>query len=155
MNDAEVLHLVKHKHIAPYQLEGALNDPLRGVHIRRILFEQAMLPKFVEGLKSIPFQPFDYELVIDLRKTVFLSFSCNLTNSDWNCFVPFLFRQPGHRRMLRKRGRLRRSSNRTGWPVVNRRRVNSRAHGHDRRLLSRFYQPWCQSYKSCKHNDSS
>jgi hypothetical protein len=64
LTDPEVLHLVKNKHIAPYQLEGALNDPLRGVHIRRILYEQAMLPSLADGLRSIPYTPFDYDLVI-------------------------------------------------------------------------------------------
>nr|AKO63319.1 3-hydroxy-3-methylglutaryl coenzyme A reductase 2 [Leptinotarsa decemlineata] len=62
LNDEEVILLVKHKHIATYQLEKALDNPERGVKIRRkIVSNEANSLKALTGL---PFRNYDYSKVM-------------------------------------------------------------------------------------------
>ncbi|XP_076658313.1 HMG coenzyme A reductase isoform X2 [Halictus rubicundus] len=62
LTDEEVIQLVKHKHIAAYQLEKAVGDMERGVKIRRLILAEA--GKFVEELVNLPYKEYDYSLVL-------------------------------------------------------------------------------------------
>lgn len=63
LSDDEVLLLIKNKHIAAYQVEKAVDDPERGVGIRRKLLERDLL---VESpvLKDLPYKNYDYSKVM-------------------------------------------------------------------------------------------
>ncbi|XP_035702065.1 3-hydroxy-3-methylglutaryl-coenzyme A reductase isoform X2 [Folsomia candida] len=61
LTDAEVIALVNAKHIPAYQLEKAVEDPERGVNIRRKLLALSGEQYFNEGL---PFQNYDYSKVM-------------------------------------------------------------------------------------------
>ncbi|GJQ67405.1 Hmgcr [Trypoxylus dichotomus] len=62
LNDDEILLLVKHHTISPYKLEKAVNNPERGVHLRRrIIGESARLSVAIENL---PYKNYDYSKVM-------------------------------------------------------------------------------------------
>lgn len=61
LNDKEVILLVKQKHIPLYQIEKAVNDPERGVGIRRQIV--GMDGNFVAALVGLPFKNYDYTKV--------------------------------------------------------------------------------------------
>lgn len=61
--DEEVIQLVETKHIAAHQLEKILNNPLRGVEVRRkIVGKQAA--NLRQALASLPYKHYDYQLVM-------------------------------------------------------------------------------------------
>ncbi|XP_013784164.1 3-hydroxy-3-methylglutaryl-coenzyme A reductase-like [Limulus polyphemus] len=62
LTDEEILILVEHKYIAPYKLESVLNNPERGVHIRRQLVTKSS--NCSSGLNDLPYEHYDYSLVI-------------------------------------------------------------------------------------------
>lgn len=62
LTDEEVIQLVKHKHIAAYQLEKAVGDMERGVGIRRLIIAEA--GKFLEELYDLPYKNYDYSKVL-------------------------------------------------------------------------------------------
>ncbi|XP_022901116.1 3-hydroxy-3-methylglutaryl-coenzyme A reductase-like [Onthophagus taurus] len=62
LSDEEVIRLVKNKTIAPYQLEKAVNNPERGVGIRRKIFGEN--GKFDEALINLPYKDYDYSKVM-------------------------------------------------------------------------------------------
>jgi len=60
--DEEIIQLVEKKHIACHQLEKILNNPMRGVEVRRkIIGKQENMGK---GLKNLPFKHYDYKPVM-------------------------------------------------------------------------------------------
>lgn len=61
LNDKEVILLVKQKHIPPYQIEKAVNDPERGVGIRRQIV--GMDGNFITALVGLPYKNYDYTKV--------------------------------------------------------------------------------------------
>ncbi|KAK9889095.1 hypothetical protein WA026_004368 [Henosepilachna vigintioctopunctata] len=62
LRDDEVIMLVENKHIPAYQLEKAVEDPERGVGIRRrILGTQA---KVAEAIANLPYKTYNYEQVM-------------------------------------------------------------------------------------------
>ncbi|VEN46911.1 unnamed protein product [Callosobruchus maculatus] len=62
LTDDEVILLVKHKHIAAYQIEKAVDDHERGVGIRRkILGREANV---LQALADLPYRNFDYGKVL-------------------------------------------------------------------------------------------
>lgn len=61
LSDEEIILLIKNRHIAGYQIEKAVDNPERGVGIRRkILGGDLDAPKVLEGL---PYRNYDYSLV--------------------------------------------------------------------------------------------
>jgi len=68
--DEEIIQLVETKHIASHQLEKILNNPLRGVQVRRkILAEQSASTsgagtRVSEALPSLPYRGYDYKPVM-------------------------------------------------------------------------------------------
>jgi len=61
--DEEVIKLVDTKHIASHQLEKILNNPLRGVEVRRkIVGKQAAHLR--PALANLPYKHYDYQLVM-------------------------------------------------------------------------------------------
>lgn len=61
LSDEEIILLIKNRHIAGYQIEKAVDNPERGVGIRRkILGSDLDAPKVLEGL---PYRNYDYSLV--------------------------------------------------------------------------------------------
>lgn len=62
VTDEEVLMLCQKKALQPYRLEAALNDPERGVHIRRLLL--ATLDPRGESLENLPYTSYDYSKVM-------------------------------------------------------------------------------------------
>ncbi len=61
--DEEVIQLVDTKHIASHQLEKILNNPLRGVEVRRkIVGKQAAHLR--PALANLPYKHYDYQLVM-------------------------------------------------------------------------------------------
>nr|QBB20033.1 3-hydroxy-3-methylglutaryl-CoA reductase [Dendroctonus rhizophagus] len=63
LTDDEIILLTKNKNIAAYQIEKELDDPERGVGIRRKILGRDLLesPKLLENL---PFRNYDYSLVM-------------------------------------------------------------------------------------------
>nr|AAD20975.2 3-hydroxy-3-methylglutaryl coenzyme A reductase [Ips paraconfusus] len=62
LTDEEIILLIKNRHIAGYQIEKAVDNPERGVGIRRkILGRDLDAPKVLEGL---PYRNYDYSLVM-------------------------------------------------------------------------------------------
>lgn len=60
--DEEIIQLVEKKHIACHQLEKILNNPLRGVEVRRkIIGKQEHIRR---GLENLPFRHYDYKPVM-------------------------------------------------------------------------------------------
>ncbi|KAF5281131.1 hypothetical protein FQR65_LT02997 [Abscondita terminalis] len=62
LTDQEVMLLIKEKYIAPYQIEEAVEDPHRGVRIRRN-FLQSLKESFCV-LNDVPYEYFDYNKVM-------------------------------------------------------------------------------------------
>ncbi|KAF4519164.1 hypothetical protein B566_EDAN008227 [Ephemera danica] len=62
LTDEEVIQLVDAKHIPAYQIEKALNDPERGVGIRRQIFGKA--GSFTKALDNLPYRNYDYSKVM-------------------------------------------------------------------------------------------
>ncbi|KZC12825.1 PREDICTED: 3-hydroxy-3-methylglutaryl-coenzyme A reductase [Dufourea novaeangliae] len=62
LTDEEIIQLVKHKHIAAYQLEKAVGDMERGVGIRRLIIGEA--GKFIEDITDLPYKSYDYSKVL-------------------------------------------------------------------------------------------
>ncbi|XP_076667879.1 HMG coenzyme A reductase isoform X2 [Andrena cerasifolii] len=62
LTDEEVIQLVKHKHIAAYQLEKAVGDMERGVGIRRLIIAEA--GNFLDELVDVPYRSYDYSKVL-------------------------------------------------------------------------------------------
>ncbi|XP_015601049.1 3-hydroxy-3-methylglutaryl-coenzyme A reductase [Cephus cinctus] len=62
LTDCEVIQLVEHKYIPPYQLEKAVGDLERGVGIRRKLVGAA--GGFTEDLTDLPYKNYDYSKVL-------------------------------------------------------------------------------------------
>ncbi|XP_059479749.1 3-hydroxy-3-methylglutaryl-coenzyme A reductase isoform X2 [Neocloeon triangulifer] len=62
LSDEEVIHLVSHGHIPPYQIEKAVSDFERGVCIRRQIIGKA--GSFIEALENLPFRNYDYSKVM-------------------------------------------------------------------------------------------
>ncbi|EDV26440.1 uncharacterized protein TRIADDRAFT_37359 [Trichoplax adhaerens] len=62
LTDKDILRLVEAKHIAPYKLESVLNNPERGVSIRRQILSQKLTN--VNALEKLPLSNYDYSLVI-------------------------------------------------------------------------------------------
>ena len=65
LSDAEILQLVKAKHIPAYKLETALGEPERGVSVRRQLVAENLVSCSVDpaSLDSLPFTNYNYSLV--------------------------------------------------------------------------------------------
>lgn len=62
VSDEEILMLVSQKKLKPQTLESALDDPLRGVHIRRLLLERQNDKG--ANLKNLPYLSYDYSMVL-------------------------------------------------------------------------------------------
>ncbi|KAL0278245.1 UNVERIFIED_CONTAM: hypothetical protein PYX00_000115 [Menopon gallinae] len=62
LNDQEVLQLVQKNHIPSYQIEKAVNNPERGVGIRRKLVSHA--GNFKEAITDLPYKNYDYSKVM-------------------------------------------------------------------------------------------
>ncbi|KAJ8923802.1 hypothetical protein NQ315_010384 [Exocentrus adspersus] len=62
LTDDEVILLVKNKHIAPYQIEKAVDDPERGVGIRRKILGSD--GNFARALSDLPYKNYDYGKVM-------------------------------------------------------------------------------------------
>ncbi|KAJ8984512.1 hypothetical protein NQ317_010983 [Molorchus minor] len=62
LTDEEVILLVKNKHIAAYQIEKAVDDPERGVMIRRKILGRD--GKFSSALADLPYKNYDYKKVM-------------------------------------------------------------------------------------------
>lgn len=61
LNDEEVLMLVKSNHIKPYMLEKTVNNPERGVSLRRkVIAEESNL---TQALTELPYMGYDYSKV--------------------------------------------------------------------------------------------
>ncbi|KAJ8940151.1 hypothetical protein NQ314_010818 [Rhamnusium bicolor] len=62
LTDEEVILLVKNKHIAAYQIEKAIDDPERGVGIRRKILGSD--GNFAHALADLPYKNYDYGKVM-------------------------------------------------------------------------------------------
>lgn len=62
LTDEEVRLLVKHKHIPAYQIEKAVDDPERGVKIRRQIVGSS--GDFTHALTELPYRNYDYSKVM-------------------------------------------------------------------------------------------
>lgn len=63
MNDEEVLMLVKSNHIKPYMLEKCVNNPERGVGLRRKVIASESNFNLTEALTELPYIGYDYSKV--------------------------------------------------------------------------------------------
>lgn len=61
LSDEEVISLVEQKHIPSYQIEKAVDDPERGVKIRRRVVGGA--GSFEGSLYNLPYKNYDYSKV--------------------------------------------------------------------------------------------
>jgi hypothetical protein len=61
LSDEEVIQLVSAKYIPTYQIEKAVNDPERGVGIRRQIVGKA--GSFIKALENLPYKNYDYSKV--------------------------------------------------------------------------------------------
>ena len=64
LSDGEVIQLVEAKHIPAYKLETALNDPERGVAIRRKLITKQLSTCDPSCLSELPYQHYDFSKVM-------------------------------------------------------------------------------------------
>lgn len=65
LTDDEILFLIDKKCLQSYRLESALNDPVRGVHIRRLLLGvQSGKGSNSDQLDGLPFMNYDYTKVM-------------------------------------------------------------------------------------------
>eukprot|EP00088_Acartia_fossae_P025816 TRINITY_DN2659_c0_g1_i1.p1 TRINITY_DN2659_c0_g1~~TRINITY_DN2659_c0_g1_i1.p1 ORF type:complete len:806 (+),score=231.58 TRINITY_DN2659_c0_g1_i1:171-2420(+) len=63
--DEEIVQLVEAKQIACHQLEKILNNPFRGVEVRRqVIGNQGKSPLVRRALHSLPYKHYDYKLVM-------------------------------------------------------------------------------------------
>ncbi|KAK0090398.1 hypothetical protein PV325_000680 [Microctonus aethiopoides] len=62
LSDEEVIQLINHKHILPYQLEKAVENMERGVGLRRRLV--SAIAKFTDELNDLPYKNYDYTKVL-------------------------------------------------------------------------------------------
>ncbi|XP_011169052.1 3-hydroxy-3-methylglutaryl-coenzyme A reductase [Solenopsis invicta] len=62
LTNEEVIQLVNHKDIAAYQLEKAVDNPERGVDIRRNIVGTA--GKFIKEITNLPYRNYDYKKVL-------------------------------------------------------------------------------------------
>jgi hydroxymethylglutaryl-CoA reductase (NADPH) len=62
LSDDEVILLVKNKHIPGYQIEKAVDDPERGVGIRRKIL--SVEGKLFDALNDLPYKDYDYAKVM-------------------------------------------------------------------------------------------
>jgi len=63
LSDLQIIDLVDAKHIAARQLEKVLDDPERGVRIRRSIMSRFQHPHLPDALPQLPFADFDYSKV--------------------------------------------------------------------------------------------
>ncbi|KAL1492517.1 hypothetical protein ABEB36_010758 [Hypothenemus hampei] len=63
LTDEEIILLIKNKHIASYQIEKAVDDPERGVNIRRKILGTELLGSS-QLLQGLPYRNYDYSLVM-------------------------------------------------------------------------------------------
>lgn len=68
LNDDEVILLVKKKHIPAYQIEKTVDDPERGVGIRRKIL--AREGSFQKALTDLPYRNYDYGKVCVLNLNI-------------------------------------------------------------------------------------
>ena len=62
LTDEEVIQLIDAKHIRSHALEKVLNNPLRGVEVRRkFVMKQSHVKN--KNLDSVPYKDYDYEQV--------------------------------------------------------------------------------------------
>lgn len=73
LSDVEVQALVKSSYIPTYQIEKAVNNPERGVGIRRQIVGQA--GNFTPALTDLPYRNYDYSKVSNGLQ---LSLSCHV-----------------------------------------------------------------------------
>lgn len=66
LSDDEVILLVRNKRIMAYQIEKAVDDPERGVGIRRKLL--AIDGGFKTALNDLPYKNYDYGKVVNFIK---------------------------------------------------------------------------------------
>lgn len=66
LTDPEVLLLIEKKCLQPYRLESALIDPVRGVHIRRLLLDiqTGSENRDTSRLEGLPYHDYDYTKVM-------------------------------------------------------------------------------------------
>ncbi|CAH0562564.1 unnamed protein product [Brassicogethes aeneus] len=62
LTDEEIIMLVRSKHIANYQIEKAIEDPERGVGIRRKIL--ASDGNFLRAMSDLPYKNYDYKKVM-------------------------------------------------------------------------------------------
>lgn len=94
LTDDEVILLVKNKHIAAYQVEKAVDNPERGVGIRRKMIGAS--GNFSHALADLPYKDYDYSKVSCKKLLVIYSLSvyehveCNFKNiTKINCIQLF------------------------------------------------------------------
>lgn len=75
LSDVEVQALVKSSYIPTYQIEKAVNNPERGVGIRRQIVGQA--GNFTPALTDLPYRNYDYSKVSNGPQ---LGLFCSLSN---------------------------------------------------------------------------
>lgn len=63
LSDEEIKFLVNKNHIPLYKLENAIDNPLRGVKLRRQIIGQK--GNFIKALEDLPYMHYDYTKVID------------------------------------------------------------------------------------------
>lgn len=73
LTDDEVIVLVKNKHIASYQVEKAVDNPERGVGIRRKIVSAN--GNLSQALVDLPYKNYDYSKVLTLPTFLFYSFN--------------------------------------------------------------------------------
>lgn len=61
LTDDEVILLVENKHIPAYQIEKAVDNPERGVRIRRQIVGES--GNFSSAFKDLPYRDYDYSKV--------------------------------------------------------------------------------------------
>lgn len=62
LTDKQVMLLVRHNFVPPYQIEKAVNDPERGVRIRRKIVSDD--GNFRDAIVSLPYKNYDYKKVM-------------------------------------------------------------------------------------------
>ncbi|XP_060537391.1 3-hydroxy-3-methylglutaryl-coenzyme A reductase isoform X2 [Cylas formicarius] len=63
LSDEEIILLIKNKYIASYQIEKAVDDPVRGVGIRRTILGGDLI-KLPQILEDLPYKNYDYSKVM-------------------------------------------------------------------------------------------
>lgn len=78
LSDDEVILLVKNKHIPGYQIEKAVDDPERGVGIRRKIL--SVEGKLFDALNDLPYKDYDYAKVCTANLNSAIIVLCLLGN---------------------------------------------------------------------------